>query len=200
MPNIGVLLLAAGASSRMKRAKQLLSWQEATLIEHQLHTLLKLDVPVYVVLGSQAGIIKRQINHLPIDIHINKDWEQGMGNSLASGVRELLKVHHELDGVLITLVDQPFLNQSHFTAIIETYKLANKDIIISQSDENWTGPPVLFDRYYFHELTMQDGDDGAKSLIKKYKSFIKHIEVGKSMMDLDTPEAYQKALNLNHLS
>ena len=68
MANIPIILLAAGASSRMGQPKQLLPWGEQTLIEHQIHTLLKTGNPVNVVLGSNSKLVIPVIEKYPVNI------------------------------------------------------------------------------------------------------------------------------------
>ena len=50
MPKIPILLLAAGASSRMGSSKALLSWNKEPLIVSRIHNLLATGQKVYVVL------------------------------------------------------------------------------------------------------------------------------------------------------
>ncbi|MQF94116.1 MAG: hypothetical protein FI731_00360, partial [SAR202 cluster bacterium] len=59
MPGTWAILLAAGESSRMGQLKALLPWQGATLIEHQLHSLLNAGIDrVVVVLGHDVDRLK----------------------------------------------------------------------------------------------------------------------------------------------
>ena len=86
MAEIPILLLAAGASSRMGRSKALLPWGEGTLIEHQVKTLLKTGHPVVVVIGHKADKILPILNKLPVRVSVNQQWKKGMGSSIAHGL------------------------------------------------------------------------------------------------------------------
>ncbi|MGB5463543.1 MAG: NTP transferase domain-containing protein, partial [Aureibaculum sp.] len=87
MNNIQHLLLAAGASKRMGKPKQLLAWGKETLIEHQIHVLLATNNKVSVVLGAYSDKISEVIKKFPIEIYTNKDWENGMGTSISYGLK-----------------------------------------------------------------------------------------------------------------
>ncbi len=187
-----ILLLAAGASRRMGKTKQLLPWNETSLIEHQLKTLLTTGLKVHVVLGAFAKEIQPQIEDLPITISMNPNWEKGMGNSLAFGVQQIIEKNKHIDGILIALVDQPLLTTAHFKKLINTFTPGQNQIICSKSDEGWSGPPIIFDSFYVNELMQQDGDDGAKNLTKKYTDVVTFVHLGVFMEDADTPEALRE--------
>jgi len=195
MPNIQLLLLAAGASSRMGEPKQLLNWRGKTLIKHQLQNLLDTNKLVSVVLGAYNEQVIKIIDKLPVTIYINENWQTGMGISIAYGVKKMLERDSTLDGVLITLIDQPLLTSKHFKKMLNLFESDKKQIIVSQSRNGWSGSPVLFDKTYFDELIELKGDQGAKVLTNKYKSSVQFINARNLLIDIDTPEAYQKLLD-----
>ena len=192
MLNIQLLLVAAGASSRMGEPKQLLPWNNQTLIEHQLNNLLKTNTTTSVVLGANAEKISSVIDSLPISIFTNPKWQNGMGNSISFGIQQLLEKDANIDGILISLIDQPLLTTEYFNKIIESFQINKKQIIVSQSENGWLGAPVLFDKTYFDELINLKGDEGAKLIISKNKNKIHLILAETILQDIDTPEAYQK--------
>jgi len=194
MCNIHLLLVAAGASKRMGRSKQLLAWGAQTLIEHQLHNLLKTKKKVSVVLGAYAKEIVPVIDALPASIYINKHWENGMGTSIAYGVQQIIKKDPTVDGILISLIDQPLLTTTHFNKLLNAYTSGTKQIIVSQADNNWSGAPVLFDRIYIDELLRLAGDKGAKMVANSHKDAIQFIAGNNLLIDMDTPEIYQELL------
>lgn len=195
MPDIPHLLLAAGNSQRMGQPKQLLTWGDKTLIEHQVQTRLQTNQNVAVILGSQAELIIPFIKKFPISIFINKDWKKGMGNSLSYGIKKLIEKNPDIDAVLISLLDQPLITTEHLEKIHNLFQTKKKQIIASQSASGWTGVPALFDKFYFEELTKLNREQGAKKIIQKHQHFVKSIATNSLLDDMDTPEAYQSLLN-----
>ena len=122
MNNIAILLLAAGGSSRMGQAKQLLPWGDTTLIEHQIRTLIKTGNPVNVVLGFDSDLIIPVIEKYQINIFINSNWESGMGNSLSFGIGETERKFPEAEGVLIALLDQPLITSSYYEKMLGSFQ------------------------------------------------------------------------------
>ncbi|WP_255327342.1 nucleotidyltransferase family protein [Synechocystis sp. PCC 7509] len=76
--NIGIVILAAGASTRMGTPKQLLPYQERTLLCHSIEVAKSsLCRPIVVVLGAYAQLIKPDISQLSIQIVENLQWSEG---------------------------------------------------------------------------------------------------------------------------
>jgi molybdenum cofactor cytidylyltransferase len=194
MSKIPHILLAAGTSKRMGCAKQLLPWNRGTLIEHQIITLLKSNQPVFVILGAYCEAIQTVIETYPVEIVVYNDWELGMGNSLAYGLKQIEEKTQACDGFLISLVDQPLVNESHFQKIRDAFEFGNKQIIASESDKGWVGVPVLFDTCYLKELLLLKGEEGAKKLIHKHKDRLTLIQGADLLVDMDTPEMYQNLI------
>ncbi|WP_372648503.1 NTP transferase domain-containing protein [Draconibacterium sp.] len=195
MNNIPIVLLAAGASSRMGQPKPLLPWGEQKLIEHQLNTLLATGNPVVVVLGNQAENIIPLLNDLPVEFTINENWKQGMGTSIAAGVKFVEQQFPACNGVLITLIDQPLITTDHLNTLLADFEPGKQHIIVSQAESGWQGVPVIFDRFYFNELSELSGKQGAKAIFRNYIHQVKAIACGDILEDMDTPAQYIKLRN-----
>jgi molybdenum cofactor cytidylyltransferase len=195
MNNITILLLAAGGSSRMGQTKQLLPWGDTTLIEHQIKTLIKTGNPVNVVLGSDSELIVPVIKNYPVNICINSNWESGMGSSISFGIDEVTRKFPQAEGVLITLMDQPLISESYIEKMLGTFQPGMEQIIASHSATGWRGVPVIFDKFYFQELSQLKMDEGAKKLIKLHEKNAMIVEGGDALEDIDTPQAYQELLS-----
>ena len=74
--NIAVVILAAGESSRMRQAKQLLPWGTSTLLGKAIKEALQSNSEkVYVVLGAKAETIQMQCNATDVNWILNKNWK-----------------------------------------------------------------------------------------------------------------------------
>src|SRR5437588_10860570 len=110
MSSIGIVILAAGASTRMGTPKQLLRYAGQTLLRRAAETALASQGrPVVVVLGAGSERCRPELEGLPVRIVENPGWEQGMSASLRIGIEALLVGAEEaLEAVIFMLCAQPF--------------------------------------------------------------------------------------------
>ena len=73
-------------------------------------TELSLPKGVFVVLGGNQEVISPKITHLPVTIVVNKNWKEGMGSSIAAGVKAIQKQYPNTTGIVTVLCDQPFVS------------------------------------------------------------------------------------------
>jgi len=137
-----------------------------------------------VVLGANHKLIQKQTDFQSFTLIINKDWEQGMSSSIGLAV-EYAK-ESDLDGLLILLSDQPFVDLELLQKLMEFY-LPNKEMIVASKYGEVVGVPVLFDRHYFQELRRLTGDSGARKLIQAFLGKVKVVRFDKGNIDIDTP-------------
>ena len=97
---IAVLILAAGASTRMGTIKQLLPWAKTNLLGHAIEQAKNITEHVYVVLGANATVIKATLDKEIVTI-LNPDWQHGMGTSIVKGILEVNN-HKYVDCLLYT--------------------------------------------------------------------------------------------------
>ena len=192
MINIPHVLLAAGTSKRMGQPKQLLRWANKSLIQFQVETILPSTEKLYVILGAYAALIQPLLKNYEVELIQFYQWEKGMGNSLAYGIQQILNSNPTIEGILISLIDQPLVTSSHYLNMRATFEKGNNQIIASESDSGWSGVTVLFDAYYFDELQKLSGEEGAKLILKKNKANSISINAGNTLIDMDTPEVYRK--------
>ncbi|GAA3573899.1 nucleotidyltransferase family protein [Snuella lapsa] len=192
LPNIEVLILAAGSSKRMGTPKQLLPWGSTFLLGHIIQTVLPCySGRVTVVLGSNHISIKKKIVTFPVNVVCNDKWHLGLGKSIACGIEHINQSKRDVDGVLIVLADQPFVTSEFLNTLVKNFKPDEKVIVATSYGENQVGVPVIFDKNYFADLLELNDDKGAKHLLGKYKDAVRLMETTEDMVDLDTKEVYE---------
>lgn len=189
MSSVAILILAAGASTRMDGIKQLLPYNGTTLlgwaIEQAQNTVVS---EVLCVLGSKSDQIRSVLASNRVSFIDNPNYAQGLSSSIRQGIKALAK--H--DAIIIMLADQPHVLSEHLNLLCEQYHKRPKKIIASQYEDT-LGVPALFPRKYFDSLCELQGDKGAKSLIKYYKDQTIALRIS-SLIDIDTPDDYQRLL------
>ena len=186
----GILILAAGASRRMGRSKQLLKWQGISLLEHAVSAAKGVDsASIYVVLGANSQEILKEIQLDGVEVVQNDDWNLGMGRSLSFGLKSMLDSIPELKSVLVTLADLPLIDASHLQSMIQKFEGLRSSIIATRYPET-SGVPAIYGSDYFEEILDLSGDKGGKSLLNKHKDHVKYQESRYPFLDVDSPEAY----------
>ncbi|CAM4106589.1 molybdenum cofactor cytidylyltransferase [Pedobacter westerhofensis] len=220
----GIIILAAGSSSRLGEPKQLLSYQHKSLLQHTIDAAKDTrDGIVVVILGGNHEAVAKEVEG-PGLIY-NADWEEGMSSSIRTGLSALLEKYTapepndpadiegtelqaglqsdetttseaqtDLDGVIITVCDQPFLTTAVLEALLDEAKLSGKSIVASAYNGT-LGTPVYFGRQHFDDLLALKGQEGAKMLLKKYEAQVASVPFEKGEIDIDTFEDYQKLIS-----
>ena len=194
MAAIGVILLAAGGSSRLGRPKQLLPWGRATLLHRTAATAVETGLaPVIVVLGAEAGLCRREVESLPVRIVVNEEWAEGMGSSLRVGVQALEKLLPDADGVLVMLNDQPRISAATLQALAELWQTSGKAAAAGYYAER-AGVPAVFGRELFGELKELRADAGAKKILERHGDDLVKMEMPEALVDIDSAEDYWREL------
>ncbi len=189
---VDILILAAGSASRMGEIKQLLPWQDTTLLGNAIETAKNCNGRnTYVVLGANADAIIETIDTEEVTMLIHTNWKLGMGTSLSHGIKEISLGGDPPDAILVTVADQPYMDAAYLNTIIEHYSNECKKIVATVYEKK-LGVPAVFDKSLFSELKSLDGDVGASKIITANLSDSLGLNAGKKVLDLDTPTEYKK--------
>jgi molybdenum cofactor cytidylyltransferase len=188
---ITVILLAAGSSSRMGQSKQLLILENEPLLLRSAKTaLMSCSENVTVVLGDKELEHQSVVSHLPIQIVVNRNWQNGMGSSIKTGLHHVLTNQSDVQAILIMVCDQPLLTASHLDKIISAYEQTHQSIVASYYS-NSAGVPALFDKVLFSELLSIEDSHGAKVVFSKHPESLSFVDFPGGEIDLDTWQEYQ---------
>lgn len=191
-PSTAVLILAAGASVRLGRPKQSLLYQGQTLVQKIVSTALALQSgPVLLVLKEGDSI---DVQEDVIRIY-NSDAALGMAGSIHCGIRYLETQHPDIETVIITVCDQPFITSSLLQEMITHYRETKLSIVACKYDDI-VGTPVLFHKTMFKALYGLNGDKGAKQLINQHIQQVGLINFPLGNIDVDTEEDYERLIKL----
>lgn len=190
---IAAVVLSAGESSRMGRPKALLPIEGETFIGRIVGSLKRTQVgKILVVLGHNAGPLAAAIGALPVEILINPNYQLGQLSSLQVAVRTLLP-DPDCDGMLVHLVDHPYIDASLVDRMIRQFYESKKDIVVPRC-RGKRGHPVLFSRRLFGALLDAPMDQGAKAVVNAHGDATLEMETDEEgiTVDIDTPELYRQ--------
>lgn len=184
-PPHGVLLLAAGASRRLGRAKQLLVVDGETLVRRAARCALATEpLHMVVVLGAAEREVRGALSGLRFDALVCDRWEEGMGRSLADGLAAL---DARCAGALVVLCDQVALTGEHLQALCAAWRRTPSGAAASGYG-GVVGVPALLPRAWFEALAKDPGDRGARALLREHAGHVTILPNESLARDVDAPE------------
>jgi molybdenum cofactor cytidylyltransferase len=189
----GLIILAAGSSSRLGTPKQNLIYRGQTLLQRAIQTALASACceKIVVVLGANAGVIRPVISDQLVHIAYNPDWQEGMASSIRLGIAELQKLESNTTAAILMLCDQPFVDPLLIYQLTEK-KAESDNGIIACTYRDTLGAPALFDASYFPQLLTLKGQEGAKKLFKAFPADVLPLAFPLGAIDIDTIEDYER--------
>jgi len=185
---IGIILLAAGESTRMGTPKQLIKIEGLSLIRRAAQQAIDSGCqPVVAVLGANASRIAPELDGLALDIVVNHEWKLGMSSSIRCGLKVLMAGHPPAQGVILFLADQPNVTGTSLRKLTAAHAQGGAGLVAA-SYSGRLGTPAFFLRSYFDELLQMEGQGGAKLLLERYASRVVPVDFPEAALDLDTPQ------------
>lgn len=191
---VSVIVLAAGLSKRMGVAnKLLLPYHNKTIIEITVENIIASGIQeIVVVTGHEHEKVEQAIQHMPVKLIFNPDYEKGMTTSIQAGIR-----HATGNGCMICLADMYSITSSEYSFLANEFGkvfLQNSKCICVPRFNNEKGNPVIFSSAYKDAILQHTDMEGCKSIVQANKENIYWIEMKTDhiLQDLDYPEDYKK--------
>jgi molybdenum cofactor cytidylyltransferase len=193
MSKTGIIILAAGSSSRMGELKQLMIYKDKTLLQHIVTEAKNAHLePIICVTGCQSELIKKNISGLNVSIVYNANWPEGMGSGIFTGINQLL--FWDVDSVILAVSDQPYVSSDLFKTMLKLKDQSGKGIVAC-SYAGTLGTPVLFSKAYFSRLQLLNRNQGAKNVVNSNLPDVCSVRFEKGSVDIDTKEDYEKLIS-----
>ena len=182
---IFAIVLAAGASTRFGRSKQLEQFQGLPLVAGAVRKAEAVcGNKTVLVVGKDWREVAEACKPLAGFFVINDEYEQGISTSIACGVRA---VADRADAILLLMADLPLVTREHLSNLAQTWANSPGSIVAS-AFEDTQGPPVIFPRTDFEALLELKGDRGARSIIEANSNRLLAITCQEAAFDIDRPE------------
>jgi molybdenum cofactor cytidylyltransferase len=187
------VILAAGCSRRLGRTKQLIVHEGQTFIERAVANALVAGCsPVIAVIGHAAHEVGGALARFPaVKVVVNEAWAEGIASSIRAGITFLQKTVPECPGALLLVCDQPALRPTHLKRLLSYAATSPERIAASCYDGGTPGVPAWFPASYFQDLTRLQGDEGARSILRRHMGEAALEPLGIMANDIDTPEDWE---------
>jgi molybdenum cofactor cytidylyltransferase len=194
---IPAIVLAAGRSTRMGRAKALLPVDDRdTFLTRIVRTFLDADVEeVVVVVGHEPDAIVSAFAGCGLAARFvrNADYDRGQLSSLVAALTVIDRPG--VAAALVTLVDVPLVSPATVRAVVARYRETHAPIVRPTSGDRH-GHPLLIDRSLFAELRAADPESGAKPIVRAHASAAGDLPIADegAFLDIDTAEEYARVI------
>jgi len=189
---IAGLILAAGESSRMRTDKALLAYRGRTFLETIILNLRHAGIEkIAVALGHHAEEIQRAVDLTGVQAILNRDYRRGQTSSLQAGLAALQEFSPE--AVILCLVDHPAVSTEVIRKLRERFEQVRAPVVIPTC-QGQHGHPVVIGRELFPELLALGPDEGANTVVRRYRDAAQFVEVDDRgiLLDVDDPETYKR--------
>jgi len=187
---IGMIITAAGMSTRQKRNKLLIRSCNETIIEKTINIFRNNNLDIFVIIGYQKELIVPIINdRFRNDIQIveNKEYESGIASSLKAGIRV---AGENYDYIGFCNGDKPFINVKTVEIILKYLEENQPEILVPLYQEQ-SGHPTFFSKEIIKEFELISGDIGGREVIKKYPDRVAYLPRNEQVIIMDMDKYLQ---------
>ena len=187
MHGIGIVIPAAGRSSRMRgRDKLLEEVGGQPLLARQAHLALNTGWPVLVTLnsgGARARVLPEGVERRNVP-----EAAEGLAASLRCGAAWAQA--RGLTALMVLLADLPDLTLDDLQSVAAHFAQDPTHPCRASDDSGTPGHPVVFPARFFGQMQGLSGDEGAKPLLSDHPARLCPLPGLRATTDLDTPEAW----------
>ena len=184
------ILLAAGFSRRFGASNKLLQpiadGRPIALASAQ--NLIQAMPTSIAVVRPENTILATMLQQAGLTVFTCKEGEQEMAASLAAAISLSANFDAANHGFVIALADMPYIQPATIRLVANS--LNDSQSIVIPTYHGQRGHPVAFAALYRSELETLQGDEGARSIVKRHANAVHLLpcEDAGIVTDIDTPE------------
>lgn len=191
-PAVHILVLAAGASSRMRgRDKLMQPIRGKPILRMVADIAVATGAPVVVTLPPAAEARRKALADSAAAIVDVPDAALGMSRSIVRAVAAISALGPgPEDGVMILPADMPGFSSKALADLISRFRAEPELIWRGGTTDGTAGHPTIFPRDLWGELAKITGDEGGRSVLQRHGDRVRVVPLPGRMavLDLDTPE------------
>lgn len=183
--SLHILVLAAGASTRLGQPKQLVKLGGRPALHRVVSNCVAVaGSAVTVIIGAHAQELTHLLGHSPASVVLNRQWQEGIAASIRRG---LVALPTTCAAAMVVLGDQVAVTADDLRRLVNAWK-AEEGVIAAAMYGHRVGVPAIFPRICFSELAQLRGDQGARLILERNSYRLARVSMPNAALDLDTPE------------
>lgn len=193
-PVVHILVLAAGASSRMRGRDKLVQPVQGTPILRRVTDMaLATGAPVVVTLPPGCEQRRAVLAGCPATLVEVPDAAMGMSRSIVAGLAAVsAAMPGPQDGLMILPADMPGFSVPALSDLLSRFRSEPRQVWRGSTMDGTPGHPTIFPRDLWPELAAIRGDEGGRSVLGRHRDRVRLMQMPDRMavLDLDTPEEW----------
>jgi CTP:molybdopterin cytidylyltransferase MocA len=183
-----LLLLAAGASSRMRGPDKLLEEVGGVpLLARSAREALATGLDVIVALSPDRPDRARALAEMPL----GRVWVPDAGEGMAASLRAAVAAAPEAAPLAVLLADMPEITSGDIAMLVGAFGAAGSERVVrAASEDGQPGQPVIFPARLRPALLALTGDAGGREILRREEVFLVPLPGRRALTDLDTPEDF----------
>jgi CTP:molybdopterin cytidylyltransferase MocA len=189
--SIAAVILSAGFSERMGRFKPLLPLGTRTIIERVVNTFQSAGIgEILVVTGYRAADVRQAVSALPVRCVANTDYMKGMFSSVLAGIQRLSE---DCRAFFVHPADIPLVKPQTIRQLAGAFG-EDSPVVLYPTFDGRRGHPPLIAASLIPRILMWSGSGGLRAVLTGHHDDSAELAVNDEgiLMDLDTPEDYQR--------
>lgn len=192
------VILAAGLSKRFGGMKLLEQIDNKSMVLHVADLVSTLDFEQKLLVYSNKNVLNEIKENCEKSCEFqylyNNQAHNGQSTSIKLAMENLISTKNHT-GIIFFVADQPFIDISIVTKLIEAFS-QNKGSIIVPLYGNNRGNPVIFSNKWIEQLKNLEGDVGGRVIIRNHPEEVWEVPISDSNLgkDIDTKDDYTTLL------
>ena len=182
------ILLSAGFSRRFGSADKLLQLlpDGRPIALASAESLIKAMPISIAVVRSENIVLAELLSNAGLKVVFFNENDQEMADSLSTAIRFSSSLEAANDGFVIALADMPYIEPATIKTVATNLSTGASIVIPTYLGQR--GHPVGFSAKFRSELESLQGDEGARSIIKRYPNEVELLQCDDAgvLADIDT--------------
>ena len=179
-----VAVLAAGASRRLGRPKQLVELGGEPLVRRVCRTAIAAGIgPVADVLGCRRDEIASVVSDLQVKVLDNDAWDGGMASSVRTAA--LAALEQKVVALLLLHADQYAVSGDDLVRLRDAWRASSQSACLSRDGEH-LGPPAILPARLFDRMRTLAGDTGPRAILRGDPR-VREVPMPSASRDVDCP-------------
>lgn len=190
--NIGLVILAAGRSSRSKRNKLLIETDGEPMFMNAIHAALRSKgSPIFVITGHQHEEIENYLKDEDINVVYNSDYLSGVKTSIRLGLR---LIPANCDGAILLPADMPNITEKQLNKMIDAFEIGKEKQVIMMSYRGAKKNPILWSKELYSVADLVPEESELRTVFAEHEDYTKLIKTSKesTLFDVTYPADLEK--------